>query len=71
MGSSSSNSLSVCSEILKSEDVSLSYRLSPCPEPLSSPSPTDQGGAGVTSEPERGTVPPTSGGKALPLPLSK
>lgn len=79
-GSSSSASLSLCSEILKSDDVSLSYRLS-CPEPLSSSAPRGQGdaaaprdqdGAGELSGSVVGVAePPTSEVTALPLSLSK
>lgn len=68
---SSSDSLSVRSEILKSEDVSLSYRLSPCPEPLSSSPPSDQGEAEVTAGMVGVAVLPTSEVTALPLSFSK
>lgn len=70
-GSSSSDSLSVRSGILKSEDVSLSYRPSPCPEPLSSSPPSDKGEAEVTAGKVGVTVSPTSEVTALPLSLSK
>lgn len=63
--SSCCDSLSVRSEILKSDEVSLSKRASPWPEPLSSSPPSSQEEgevtvAGVTSE-----------GVVLPLSLSK
>lgn len=63
--SSSCDSLSVRSEILKSDEVSLSNRASVWPEPLSSSPPNSQEEgevtvAGVTSE-----------GVVLPLSLSK
>lgn len=69
--SSSSDSLSVRSEILKSEDVSLSYRLSPCPEPLSSSPPSDQGEAEANAGTVGVAVSPASEVTALPLSLSK
>lgn len=68
---SSSDSLSARSEILKSDDVSLSYGLSLCPEPLSSSPPSDQGDGVVTADMVDDAVLPTSVVMALPLSLSK